>query len=387
MKRNLPTVLGAAALLSTTAITPATAGSGDSTAALKAEVAELTQRLDALERGDGGGARLSFGAWPGTDITIYGYVRGDFIQDLDGNLGTTTGGIATLGAPGGTTLSGDNFQAHAKQSRLGIRSSTGTEMGDLKFTLEGDFFGAGNTTFRLRHAYGALGGLTAGQTWTNFMPLHSLHATVDFNGTAGVAFARQTQARYTFDAGNGLSVSGSIEDALSASNDPVVTAAVKYTSDQFTLSGHALGGRINTTGPDDDIWGGVLAGSLRLWQGGNLQLTYGQGDGISSYMTSAGGLDTVGANAVGVEAYTAGITQALAPKWSVGAFYGQVRHDNAPGMVATSNRKVETVHANLFYKPVENVSIGLEYFTGERTDFGGAKFQADRVQTMVQFNF
>jgi hypothetical protein len=74
-------------------------------------------------------------------------------------------------------------------------------MGDLGFRFGGDFFGSGNATFRLRHACGELGGLTVGQTWTAFMPLHTLHATADANGTAGVAFARQTQARYTFGAG------------------------------------------------------------------------------------------------------------------------------------------------------------------------------------------
>ena len=49
----------------------------------------------------------------------------------------------------------------ARQSRLGVRSTVPTDLGDLKTTFEFELFGtgvdAGQTTFRLRHAYGELG--------------------------------------------------------------------------------------------------------------------------------------------------------------------------------------------------------------------------------------
>lgn len=384
MKSRLSICLGTAFVVSATAFTPALA---QSNAELKTQVANLTARLDALERG-GGRKGVSVGSWPG-GITFYGYVRGDFIEDIDANLGTTTGGIASLGAPGGTALTGTNtFQAHARQSRLGVRGNSATDMGDLKFVLEGDFFGAGNTTFRLRHAYGSLGNFTAGQTWTNFMPLHSLHNTVDFNGTAGAAFARQTQLRYAFNLSQDLSATVSLENALQTSNDPVVTAALQYKTDRFTISGHGLVGTVNTIGgADDDAWGAILAASFNLWQGGKLQATYAQGSGISSYLTSSGGLNTVGASAVDVDAFTVGLSQEINKKWSTGVYFGRVEHDPVAGILPTDNRKVETIHANLFYRPVDNVTVGLEYFTGERTDFSGAQFDADRVQAMVQFNF
>jgi len=51
--------------------------------------------------------------------------------------------------------------AGVRQSRLGVRSSTPTTLGELKTTFEFELFGtgvdAGQTTFRLRHAYGELG--------------------------------------------------------------------------------------------------------------------------------------------------------------------------------------------------------------------------------------
>jgi hypothetical protein len=63
--------------------------------------------------------------------------------------------------------------AGVRQSRLGVRSSTPTTLGELKTTFEFELFGtgvdAGQTTFRLRHAYGELGKFGAGQTWSPFM--------------------------------------------------------------------------------------------------------------------------------------------------------------------------------------------------------------------------
>ena len=66
-----------------------------------------------------------------------------------------------------------NTFAGVRQSRLGVRSSTPTALGELKTQFEFELFGTGvdegQTTFRLRHAYGELGAFGAGQTWSPFM--------------------------------------------------------------------------------------------------------------------------------------------------------------------------------------------------------------------------
>ena len=57
--------------------------------------------------------------------------------------------------------------AGVRQSRLGVRSSTPTALGELKTIFEFELFGtgvdSGQTTFRLRHAWGELGRFGAGQ--------------------------------------------------------------------------------------------------------------------------------------------------------------------------------------------------------------------------------
>ena len=93
-------------------------------------------------------------------------------------------------------------------------------MGPLKTRFEGDFFGSGgnqifsnSTSFRLRHAFGSVGGLLAGQTWSNFMPIESYPGTVDFNGPAGLTFIRQAQLRYTHKIDDHLTLRGSVENS------------------------------------------------------------------------------------------------------------------------------------------------------------------------------
>src|SRR5271170_2915049 len=63
-----------------------------------------------------------------------------------------------------------NVYFSVRQTRFGVKTSTPTGLGDLKTQFEFELFGtgvdAGQTTFRLRHAYGELGQFGAGQTWS-----------------------------------------------------------------------------------------------------------------------------------------------------------------------------------------------------------------------------
>jgi hypothetical protein len=96
-------------------------------------------------------------------------------------------------APDGTTF------FSVRQSRLGVRSTTPTDLGDLKTTFEFELFGtgvdAGQTTFRLRHAYGELGKFGAGQTWSPFMDIDVFPNTLEYWGPNGMVFFRNIRFR------------------------------------------------------------------------------------------------------------------------------------------------------------------------------------------------
>jgi hypothetical protein len=90
--------------------------------------------------------------------------------------------------------------AGVRQSRLGVRSSTPTDFGDLKTTFEFELFGtgidSGQTTFRLRHAYGELGAFGAGQTWSPFMDPDVFPNSLEYWGPTGMVFFRNVQLRW-----------------------------------------------------------------------------------------------------------------------------------------------------------------------------------------------
>ncbi|WP_341368803.1 DcaP family trimeric outer membrane transporter [Yoonia sp. BS5-3] len=324
-----------------------------------------------------------------TTIDVYGYTKLDLIYDLDANLGDTTGGLGSL-EPGFD--SDTSSRAHARQTRLGVRVDSDTAWGDLKAVIEGDFFGGAANPFRLRQGYGEINGILAGQTWTNFMPIESYPGTVDFQGPAGIPFARVAQLRYTYDTGSGFKLSGSIEDDVSASSETgvvgesdhlAVTAAASYAFNGGFVKLAGIGRQLNGDTGDVDGFGINLSGNVQPWQGGSIQASYTTGEGIGSLLVF-GGTDVDGDDAIETDGFTIGITQAVSEQFKIGAAYGLREIDSG---AATDTESLETIHASAFYSPVSDVTFGLEYFTGERTLFDNSTAEADRIQASVQFTF
>ena len=93
-----------------------------------------------------------------------------------------------------------HFFSGVRQSRLGFKTSTPTELGELKTIFEFELFGtgvdAGQTTFRLRHAYGELGKFGAGQTWSPFMDINVFPNSLEYWGPNAMVFFRNVQVRW-----------------------------------------------------------------------------------------------------------------------------------------------------------------------------------------------
>src|SRR3954452_7902858 len=93
-----------------------------------------------------------------------------------------------------------NFYSGVRQSRFGVKTSTPTRFGNLKTIFEFELFGvgvdAGQTTFRLRHAWGEVGQFGAGQTWSPFMDPDVFPNSIEYWGPTGMVFFRNVQLRY-----------------------------------------------------------------------------------------------------------------------------------------------------------------------------------------------
>src|SRR4051794_11498188 len=94
-----------------------------------------------------------------------------------------------------------NFYSGVRQSRFGVKTSTPTKFGDLKTIFEFELFGvgvdAGQTTFRLRHAWGEVGQFGAGQYWSPFTDPDAFPNSLEYWGPTGLAWFRNVQVRWT----------------------------------------------------------------------------------------------------------------------------------------------------------------------------------------------
>ena len=137
-----------------------------------------------------------------TWIKLGGYAKVDAIMDSTkvGNPNKfATGSIPVTGDP--TFDSDQEFNLHAKQTRLSFELRSPTQLGSLRIYYENDFYGGGSATdmeYNLRHFYGQVANLTVGQTWTAFFDPDALPDTLDFAGPGVQAVVRQPQVRYTF---------------------------------------------------------------------------------------------------------------------------------------------------------------------------------------------
>jgi hypothetical protein len=204
--------------------------------------------------------------------------------------------------------------AGVRQTRFGVKASVPTTMGDLLSKFEIDMFGtggdAGQTTIRLRHAWGELGAFGAGQTDSPFEDPDLWPNTLEYWGPTGMVFFRNVQVRWTPVRGEKTFMlalerpgasgdAGVLADRIELQNIkarfplPDLTGAFRFgqkwgyvrvggalrkinwddmLDDQYDLSG-------GTTG-----WGLNFSSSLNVGENDVLRLQYAYGRGIENYM-------------------------------------------------------------------------------------------------------
>ncbi|MEP1586541.1 MAG: DcaP family trimeric outer membrane transporter [Tateyamaria sp.] len=366
-----------------------------------AELAELRERVAELERTNDVPNRpqLGFNLGENTSIELYGFIRAEAFFDFD----FAQGDLSRAGRVGNAAFATDGeFDTSVRVSRFGIRSTTATGIGDIKTQLEFDLFGSGgddssSPNLRLRHANVNINDtVLVGQTWTNFMPLVHYPTTADFNGPVGVTFARVPQARYTYNNGNGLALSTSIEEANGGGSDPVFTGAAFYGTDNWSVRGAVLAGEFDgPAGESFDTNGITLSGSVSPWAGGTISATYVTGQALGNLLIG-GGARSVGGEENDVDGFTVQVLQKIGEKWTVGLAYGNESYDLATtntvgeGATATSNAftDLESIHLSAFYRPVDNLTLALEYIHIDSEDeTTGFSADADRIGASITFSF
>jgi len=361
---------------------------------------------------------------PGSDtsVTFGGYAKLDMVfSNPSAGVGSTAD--LELEAPnipvGPNAKTGERNQVKlgARQSRVFAGTSTPTSWGALTTYVEGDFYGAAGTEsvsnsngLRVRHAFGTLGGLLAGQTWTTFSDVDAYPETVDFGGPVGTIFARQAQVRWTQPFSGGQ-WSVALENPETVATSP---NGVQFRADDDRLPDLAGIVRFKTALGNYSI--AAVARELRV-------------DSVSSPNSRDQKLGTaVGVNGVvpfihsddvrfsayygnGIGRYSIGFLAdalldanghvVLPNQWLATVAY---RHFWSPTMRSTLalsgvgasnpaetagsvNRSSQSAHLNLIWSPVAQTNFGLEYIHARREVQSGDAGTLNRLQASAQYFF
>jgi hypothetical protein len=334
-----------------------------------------------------------------------------------------------------------------RQSRLGVKSTTPTTIGTLKTQFEFDMFGvgdyAGQTTIRLRQAWGSIGKFLAGQTNSTFMDGDVFPNSLEYWGPTGMVFFRNIQIRYTplmtkqdnlaFALENpGASGDGGVVNEFTAAlssvkplfNVPDLTAHYRYTGNWgYVQLGGVVGSLkwVNTDtnstyippvdGEGDPVylqlngsairWGGTISTNINLGKKAIFRGQYVYGEGMENYMNDAPVDVAVTRNYEG-NTIEQPIRGKALPVWGATAFV-DVNWSNlfsssfGYSVTTIKNTNLQTKDAykqgqyglvNLLYYPVSNVMAGVEYDFGRRDNYGGSFHSTtSEVRFAFKYNF
>jgi hypothetical protein len=372
---------------------------------------------------------------PGSENTldIYGFVMTDAGYDFGAIDPNWFDVVRPTKLPAFANEFGPNGQSFfsVRQTRFGVKSSTPTSFGDLKTIFEFELFGtgvdAGQTTFRLRHAWGELGHFGVGQTWSPFMDPDVFPNSIEYWGPNGMVFFRNVQFRWTPIKTDRNTFMIAAERPGASADQGVYSGRIELSNitPQFILPDLSMQGHFtrkwgyfqiasmfrriawvdNNATPKLNLsgsafgWGINASSNLKLGENttGRLQLVYGHG--IQNYMNDAPvdiGIQNNFSNPItpikGVPLPILGAVAFVDHNWSrkfSSSFGGSmVNIWNSDAESPSDFHQGYYALTNLLFYPVKNVMAGGEFQFGRRVNFqNGYNFNDFRVQFSFKYSY
>ncbi|WP_051313782.1 DcaP family trimeric outer membrane transporter [Sporocytophaga myxococcoides] len=317
-----------------------------------------------------------------------------------------------------------------RQSRLGVKSYFNTRYGQMKTIFEIDMFGvgvdAGETTIRLRHAYGELGRFGAGQTHSPFMDIDVFPNILDYWGPNGMIFFRNVQIRYMPIQKEHSLLTFALERPGASQDMGRYTSSIELDSIEprfplpdFSAEYRQMGkfGYVRVAGiirrimwkdqnPDSlDLSGGTVGWGFNVSTNLNLgkkdifrgQFVYGRG--IQSYINDAPSdvalkedaspsPKPVKAVPIPMISLVAFLEHTWSEKFSTTLGYSMLNIDNPDGQSDDAFHKGQYAIVNLLYYPTDNLMAGIEYQWAKRDNFrDGWDAHLNKIQVSVKYKF
>jgi len=322
-----------------------------------------------------------------------------------------------------------NWFAGVRQTRFGVKTSSPTGLGELKTQFEFELFGtgvdSGQTTFRLRHAYGELGAFGAGQTWSPFMDPDVFPNSLEYWGPTGMVFFRNVQVRWmpiTGDSNLTLAIErpgASGDQGIYADRIELEGMTGRFPVPDFT-GAYAYGGKwgyVRVAGAlrriywdDNQVdevdlsgsatgWGLNFSSNLKPTKRDVIRLQFVYGEGIENYMNDApvdigivnnfsDPLKPILGKPIPIMGTVVFLDHTWNDKFSSTIGYSRTDIDNTDGQAANAYKTGQYMLGNLLYTPVPNVMMGGEFQWGQRANFSdGFKSNGYKIQFSFKYNF
>jgi len=359
-----------------------------------------------------------------TEVRIGGAIKAEALYSRfnDGEVdGSSLGrdfhlpsAIPTNGVTEGTYL-----DAHVKQTRITLTTSTPVGGDTLGAYFEGDFQSApgmqGSTrttnayNFAVRRAFVTHGGWLVGQDWSTFQNTAMMPETADFIGiTEGTVFVRQPLVRYSFD--NGLVVAleapetevrnlAGVQMAMDDSRLPDLV--VRWNADLGEAVSVSVAGLVRElriveglTEVDDLGWGVSLATKVRVGPTDDLRVTVNGGRGIGRYLA----LNTVDDAAYRVSPLEFQPISVYSGAVSYRHFWTRDLRSTVGGAFLMGDNPIAltgplvtsqawSAFGNVFWTPVPTLDLGLEYRRAARELEANGDGTMDRVHIVARRAF
>jgi hypothetical protein len=368
-----------------------------------------------------------------TSVRFRGFVRLTGLYDFD-PIGSRDDFVTNTIPVPKQTGQNDNFSA--RYSRIGMDTWTPTPFHEwnVHTFIEGDFFngpaqavGGGGNPFRLRFAFIDFGYFRVGQQNTVFMDGNAFPMTVDFAGPRGLVNQRRPGARVTIPLADNLFWAIGVEQPFSdittnglgtnVQDVPDFATHLRYEADyghvQLSTLVRSIGFR--PTGgsvSEEPGWGFSASTVFHPWafltcgdpvrksnptglERSRILVQYTFGWGIGRYIQDTAGLGLDGQvdpatgkfDTIYAAGWSASYEHWFTEKWLANVTYSEDFVGSQPDQPVTTYDAAKYLTAALWWIPVRNMSVGLEYIWGERENLNGQSGRANRFNGLCQYNF
>ncbi len=368
---------------------------------------------------------------PVSELSVSGYVKGDMIYDFDqDNLGKDFG-HGTKIDEGAQKSSGVSF--NAVQTRFRIKSKMDTAIGQVRTLVEGDFWND-DGHFRARHAWGEWDmtpnlTLGAGQTYLTGCDTVAGLTLIDNGGSAGGCGqgTRKGTVRLAYKSGPTTFRIAVQEPFASGGDDtygdykverspdlPAVASSVRYDAPGghqlflgATVSPVDFDNGVDASGDDISFEGGTawefqagadvnlgdiatLTGHFdynkggKHLNGGKEQYSFNEVTSTENKVTTVTGIE---ANLLESWGFLAGLSFDVSDSTTLNVQYGYANPVGTESETEEGHKSVETLHANILWRPVDQMRLGVEAVYGSKKTLEGNNESALRGQFGAWFFF